>query len=125
MIRRPPRSTHVPFTAIFRSLLAGVIKNLNVYEDRMLDNIELTKGLLFSQKTMLLLVEKGLTRTEAYKVVQENSMKTWDQGHDFRELIKRDIRVKDLLSEEDLTTLFNHTNYTEHTDDIITKATLR
>jgi adenylosuccinate lyase len=107
------------------NLLAGVIKNLNVYEDRMLDNIELTKGLLFSQKTMLLLVEKGLTRTEAYKVVQENSMKTWDQGHDFRELIKRDIRVKDLLSEEDLTTLFNYNNYTKHIDDIFNKATLR
>lgn len=106
------------------NLLAGVIKNLNVYEDRMLENIELTKGLLFSQRTMLLLVEKGLPRTEAYKVVQENSMKTWDQGHDFRELIETDIRVKNLLSEEDLTNLFSYNNYTKHIDDIFNKATL-
>ena len=68
-------------------LLTGVIDGLVVHKDRMLSNMELTSGLLFSQRTMLLLVEKGISRETAYKIIQENSMKTWDEGKDFRELI--------------------------------------
>ena len=69
-------------------LLKGVIVGLRVYEDRMLSNMELTRGLLFSQKTMLLLVEKGMARENAYKIEQENSMSTWDNNDDFRDYIK-------------------------------------
>ena len=106
------------------NLLADVIKNLNVYEDRMLENIELTKGLLFSQRAMLLLIERGLRRDKAYKIVQENSMKTWDQGQNFRELICKDIRVREVLSEEDLANLFSYNDYTKYIDEIFAKANL-
>ena len=105
-------------------ILTGVVKDLVVHEDRMLANMELTKGLLFSQKTMLLLVEKGLSREEAYKIVQENSARTWDEGKDFRESIVADKRVSDLISEQERVELFDYNNYTKYVDEIYTKAGL-
>ena len=105
-------------------LLRGVISGLKVYEDRMLSNMELTKGLMFSQKTMLLLVEKGMARETAYKIVQENSMSTWDKNEDFRDLIKNDERVTSLVSEEELKELFKYENYTKYVDDIYKKANI-
>ena len=105
-------------------ILAGVIKDLVVHKDRMLTNMEITKGLLFSQKTMLLLVEKGLSREKAYKIVQENSAKTWDAGQDFRESIAADKRVSDLISDQEKSELFDYNNYTRYEDDIYIKAGL-
>jgi adenylosuccinate lyase len=90
----------------------------------MLKNMELTKGLLFSQKTMLLLVEKGLSRESAYEIVQENSMKTWDESGDFRYLISSDQRVTNLVSPSELESLFDYQQYTEFVDAIYEKAGL-
>ena len=106
------------------NLLTGVIEGLRVYEDRMLENMELTRGLLFSQRAMLLLVEKGLAREDSYKIVQENSMKTWDDGLDFRKLISNDRRVTDIVSAEELAELFDYSHYTKYVDDIFDKAFL-
>jgi len=106
------------------NLLTGVIAGLRIYEDRMLENMELTRGLLFSQRTMLLLVEKGLAREDSYKIVQENSMKTWDDGLDFRKLISNDRRVTDIVSAEELVELFDYSHYTKYVDDIFDKAFL-
>ena len=107
------------------NLLTGVIEGLRVHEDRMLENMELTRGLLFSQRAMLLLVEKGLAREDSYKIVQENSMKTWDDGLDFRKLISNDRRVTDIVSAEELAELFDYSHYTKYVDDIFDKASLR
>jgi adenylosuccinate lyase len=101
-----------------------VIKGLVVHKERMLANMELTKGLVFSQKTMLLLVEKGLSRESAYEIVQENSMKTWDESGDFRSLISSDQRVVDLVTASELESLFDYEKYTEFVDDIYKKAGL-
>ena len=106
------------------NLLNEVIKGLVVHKERMLKNMELTKGLLFSQKTMLLLVEKGLSRESAYEIVQENSMKTWDESGDFRSLISSDQRVVDLVTASELESLFDYEKYTEFVDDIYEKAGL-
>ena len=106
------------------NLLTGVIENLVVHEERMLQNMELTRGLLFSQRTMLLLVEKGLHREEAYKIVQENSMRTWDEDIDFRDLVKNDTRVNSLINEQEMKDLFSYDNYTKYVDKIFEKAGL-
>ncbi|MDP7627169.1 MAG: adenylosuccinate lyase [SAR202 cluster bacterium] len=106
------------------NLLNEVIKGLVVHKERMLANMELTKGLVFSQKTMLLLVEKGLSRESAYEIVQENSMKTWDESGDFRSLISSDQRVVDLVTASELESLFDYEKYTEFVDDIYKKAGL-
>ena len=106
------------------NLLTGVIEELRIHEDRMLENMDLTRGLVFSQRTMLLLVEKGLAREDSYKIVQENSMKTWDDGLDFRELISNDRRVTDIVSPQELSELFDYSHYTKYVDDIFDKAFL-
>ena len=106
------------------NLLNEVIKGLVVHKERMLANMEITKGLVFSQKTMLLLVEKGLSRESAYEIVQENSMKTWDESGDFRSLISSDQRVVDLVTASELESLFDYEKYTEFVDDIYEKAGL-
>ena len=106
------------------NLLNEVIKGLVVNKERMLANMEITKGLVFSQKTMLLLVEKGLSRESAYEIVQENSMKTWDESGDFRSLISSDQRVVDLVTTSELENLFDYEKYTEFVDDIYEKAGL-
>ena len=105
-------------------LLKYVIKDLVIHEDRMLENMELTRGLLFSQRIMLLLVEKGISRENAYKIVQENSMKTWDEGNDFRALISNDDRVKKVLNNAEIKEIFDYSNYTKYIDDIYKKAGL-
>ena len=105
-------------------LLRSVIQDLVIHKDRMLENMELTKGLLFSQRIMLLLVEKGISREDAYKIVQENSMKTWDYGDDFRNLISSDIRVQNVLNSNEIKKIFNYGNYTKYIDDIYKKAGL-
>ena len=105
-------------------LLTGVIDGLVVHKDRMLSNMELTNGLLFSQRTMLLLVEKGISRETAYKIVQENSMKTWDEGEDFRELISIDNRVTNLISPSEIEDLFDYKHYTKYVNEIFLKAGL-
>ena len=105
-------------------LLKYVIEDLVIHEDRMLENMELTRGLLFSQRIMLLLVEKGISRENAYKIVQENSMKTWDEGNDFRALISNDDRVKKVLNNAEIKEIFDYSNYTKYIDDIYKKAGL-
>ena len=105
-------------------LLTGVIDGLVVHKDRMLSNMELTSGLLFSQRTMLLLVEKGISRETAYKIIQENSMKTWDEGKDFRELISIDNRVTSLISPSEIEDLFDYKHYTKYVNEIFFKAGL-
>ena len=105
-------------------LLTGVIDGLVVHKDRMLSNMELTSGLLFSQRTMLLLVEKGISRETAYKIIQENSMKTWDEGKDFRELISIDNRVTSLISPSEIEDLFDYKHYTKYVNEIFLKAGL-
>ncbi|MCI0871103.1 MAG: adenylosuccinate lyase, partial [Chloroflexi bacterium] len=71
-------------------LMTGIISNMVVHPDRMMQNLEVTRGLVFSPRVMLLLVEKGVERTDAYDAVQRNSMRSWDEELDFRELIKTD-----------------------------------
>jgi adenylosuccinate lyase len=106
------------------NILTGVISGLRIHEDRMKANMELTKGLMFSQRTMLLLVEKGMSRDDAYKLVQHNSMKTWDEDKDFRSLIRNDETVLRLMSEKELDNLFEYSYYTKYVDDIYLKAQL-
>ncbi len=99
-------------------LFSGVMKGLQVYPERMKENMESTRGLLFSQRVLLALVEKGLSREKAYKVVQSNSMKVWDEGKDFRHLIRSDESVKTHLSAKELDELFNYGYYLRYMDDI-------
>ncbi len=87
--------------------LTGLIKNLMVYPENMKKNLERTKGLIFSEGIMLALTRKGISREEAYQVVQENAMKVWAGEKSFEELLKQDPRIKQWLTAKELTGLFD------------------
>lgn len=91
--------------------LTGLLKNLVVYPKRMQKNLELTKGLPFSEGVLLALTRKGISREEAYQVVQEKAMQVWAGQGDFQELLKKDPRIQKWLSPRELSRLFdlNHT----------------
>ena len=106
------------------NLLTGVFKDLRVYPERMKRNMELTKGLLFSQRVLLALVEKGLDRERAYDIVQRNSHRTWDEDLDFRELIASDPEVAPHLPDEELRSLFEYSYYVRYVDDVFKRVGL-
>ena len=84
-----------------------LIENLNVYPKNMMNNINLTNGLIFSQEVLIALVKKGLKREDAYKIVQKSAMHVWKEKSDFKKLLSNDKIVSKYLSNEDLDELFN------------------
>jgi len=102
---------------------AEIVQGLQVYPERMKKNLQLTKGLIFSQRLLLALVEKGLLREEAYALVQRQALQAWPEG-DFRELVKGDPEIGKHLSSEEIEALFDYKPYLENTDYIFWKAGL-
>ena len=99
------------------SIFTRIIKDLRVLSDRMWANVESSRGLIFSQRTMLALVDKGLAREDAYKVVQRNAMQSWDENLDFRDLLKSDAEAQSYLSREEMEEIFDYDYYTRYIDD--------
>ncbi|MEW6186671.1 MAG: adenylosuccinate lyase [Thermodesulfobacteriota bacterium] len=87
--------------------LKNIINNLIIYPENMKNNLEKTKGLFFSEGILLALTRKGITREEAYQVVQENAMKVWAGEKGFEELLKEDQRIKKWLTQKELRGLFD------------------
>ena len=79
----------------------------------MLENLNATKGLIFSGQLLLALTNKGLSRETAYDLVQRNAMRVWDEDRDFRELVKADEEIKSHLSAEDVDRTFRWTTTCE------------
>ncbi|MBI2864456.1 MAG: adenylosuccinate lyase [Chloroflexi bacterium] len=89
-------------------LFTQVMDNLQVYPERMKKNLGLTHGLLFSQRVLLALVEKGLSRQSAYKIVQRNAMKAWEEDMEFLCLLEQDPEVSAHMSRTEIEGLFNY-----------------
>ncbi len=106
--------------AIFTSVMSG----LQVYPARMKKNLELTRGLVFSQRVMLALVDKGLSRQKAYELIQRNAMKAWKGNKKFLNLLKADTEVTAALPAEELEPLFNYQYYLRYVDDIFARLGL-
>ena len=105
-------------------LFTGVMRDLVVYPDRMRQNMDATKGLLFSQRVMLALVDKGLSREEAYKIAQRNSSRVLDEGVAFREALEADSDVIERLTREEIDDLFDNSYYVRYVDDTFQRAGL-
>jgi len=106
------------------SIFTSVMKGLQVYPQRMKRNMELTKGLIFSQRVMLALVDKGLSRQKAYELVQRNAMKVWKGNKNFLTLLKADKEVTNTISVEELEKLFEYQDYLQHVDEIFKRLGL-
>ena len=83
------------------------MKNLLVYPENMLKNLNKTGGLIFSQEVLLALVKKGATRENAYTMVQRNAMQVWEDKLDFKTLLKGDSDIMSLLNENEIDNLFD------------------
>ena len=94
---------------------AWLIKGLVVRPERMRRNLESSHALFFSQRLLLALVESGLERAEAYRLVQRHALRAWDEEQDFRELVRAD---RDLAGRVDLDTVFDLSAYTRHIDTV-------
>lgn len=100
----------------------GLIGRLVVYPERMLANLQMTKGAIFSQMVLLKLIEKGISREEAYAIVQRNAMRSWQEGIEFRELLMKDAEVISRLNPDDLTAAFQIQNFLKHVDFIFNRV---
>ncbi|MFC2021651.1 adenylosuccinate lyase [Chloroflexota bacterium] len=105
-------------------LFTSVMKGLQVYPKRMKRNIDLTKGLIFSQRVMLVLIDKGLSRQKAYELVQRNAMKAWEGNKNFLSLLKADPEVTASLPPAELEPLFDYQYYLRYIDEIFQRLGL-
>jgi adenylosuccinate lyase len=94
---------------------AWLIEGLVIRPERMRRNLESSHGLFFSQRLLLALVESGLERDEAYRLVQRHALRAWDEEQDFRELVRAD---RELAGRVDLDAVFDPTAYTRHVDTV-------
>ena len=99
------------------SIFDRIISGLRVFPDRMWANVESSKGLIFSQRLLLALVDKGLAREAAYEIVQENAATSWDRNEDFRDLVKSDEAALAHMSVQELDQIFDYAYYTRYIDD--------
>jgi len=88
----------------------------------MINNLNKTKGLIFSQQVLIKLAEKGLERQKAYVMVQKNAMKVWESGQDFKELIMEDADICKNLSKKEIEEMFDVNYHLKHVDEIFERV---
>jgi adenylosuccinate lyase len=101
---------------------ANLVETMFVYPERMRENLNLLKGLIFSGQLLLELVEKGALREDAYRWVQRNAMQVWETGEDFRTLVERDPDIRQYLKPSEIVEVFNVERYLTHVDEIFERV---
>lgn len=103
--------------------LRRIVQGLHIYPDRMLRNLDRTRGLVFSQRIMLALVEAGCTREDAYEIVQTAAMKTWqDESSSLKQNLLADDRFARMIGSEQIDKLMDYDVYLKYLDDIYNRA---
>jgi len=102
--------------------LTNVMANLVVYPENMMKNLNQLGGLMHSQRVLLALTQKGVSREDSYRLVQRNAMKVWQEGADFLEELKGDPEVSAKMSDAELEELFNLDYHTKHVDTIFKRV---
>ena len=105
-------------------LFADVVRDMDVHTGRMMRNVESTHGVVFSQRVLLALIEAGMAREEAYAIVHDRSMQSWQNGEDFRGLIRSEPEVAERLNGDELESLFDYGYYVRHIDETFERAGL-
>ncbi len=96
----------------------NLVEKMFVYPERMQENLDLLKGLIFSGQLLLDLTDKGVSREEAYRWVQRNAMQVWKTREDFKSLVQRDPDISSRLSAKEITAVFNTQRYLKHVNQI-------
>jgi adenylosuccinate lyase len=102
--------------------LTGVIEKLVVYPETMMRNMNKFRGLVHSQRVLLALTQKGVSREDSYRLVQRNAMKVWEHGADFMAELKADPEVKAALNDAEIDALFDLGHHTKHVDTIFARV---
>ena len=106
------------------SLFTSVMRGLQIYPERMRQNLEVTRGLIFSQRVLLALIEKGLSRQKAYELVQRHAMKAWRDGVEFLGLLQADPEVAAHLTQAELEAMFDYQYFLKHVDQVFERLGL-
>ncbi len=102
-----------------------IIDGLLVYPKHMVNNLGKTRGLIYSQRVLLELMQKGLTREEAYDIIQHCAMQVWQETSDFRDVLYRDRKVRKYLKPNEIDACFDIKYYTRHRDKIFKRVGLK
>ena len=102
--------------------MAGMVEKLLIYPDRMLANLNRLGGLAYSQHVLLALTQAGVSREDAYRIVQSNAMQVWEKGGDFLTLLKADPAVADSVPEATLNAAFDPERQMAHVDTIFARV---
>ena len=102
--------------------LNEIVKNLDVFPKKMLNNTRITDGLIFSQRIMLELTKKGMTREKAYKIVQKNAMTAWKKNKSFESLVAQDKSITKILSKKEISDLFKFDYHTKKVNYIFKRV---
>ncbi len=102
--------------------MTGVIKKLIVYPENMQANMEKTKGLYYSQKILLELTQRGVSREDGYRIVQKNALEAWDNQKDFKDMVLADSEITDVISKEEIEDFCSPEFFTKHVDDIFERV---
>lgn len=103
---------------------ANIIKNLTVYPENMKRNMDRTLGLIYSQRVLLALIDKGMAREEAYDTVQPRAMEAWEKQVAFRALVESDAKITALLNTEEIDDCFDYNYHLKHVDTIFERLGL-
>jgi len=102
--------------------MAALVDGLVVYPERMLENLNLTRGVIFSGQLLLALTQSGMSREEAYECVQRNAMKAWDEAGVFQTLVSADKEIRAQLSEEQIARVFSLDTYLRNVDTVFVRV---
>ncbi|MGD7046191.1 adenylosuccinate lyase [Jeotgalibacillus proteolyticus] len=102
----------------------NIVKNLTVFPDNMKRNMDRTLGLIYSQRVLLALIDKGLSREEAYDTVQPKAMEAWEKQVHFRELVEAEDAITSKLTPDEIEDCFDYHYHLQHVDTIFTRLGL-
>lgn len=102
----------------------NIVKNLTVFPENMKRNMDRTLGLIYSQRVLLALIDKGMAREAAYDTVQPKAMEAWERQVPFRELVEADEQITAKLSSEEIADCFDYNYHLQHVDTIFTRLGL-
>jgi adenylosuccinate lyase len=102
--------------------LKNILINMNVYPKKMLKNLEITKGLIFSQRVMIELTKHGFSREKAYALVQKNAQKAWTNNISFYESLSKDSLINKKISNKDLKKMFDLNYHTKKINIIFNRV---
>jgi len=103
---------------------SGVVERLTVFEDRMMENIKLSNGLIFSQRLLLMLIDKNLSREQAYDMVQPLAMQAWEEKRSFKQIVKNSDSINNQLSEEEIEEAFDLNHHLRNVDTLFNRVGL-